>query len=271
MATTAKPESTPAPKATRDRSPAYPFISLKGAVERLVALEGYFGRHPISALKAGLAWGIKAESSQAAQTLASLKSYGFLDYQGSNEARVAIITEDARNYIRAQQDSIKIEILKRSALKPKAVHEYWLKWGADRPPNPICLDELVLKGRFSETGAEVFLRVYDETIAFAGLGQNDKIDSRADVEDEFPLATQTTPPLGGQMNTHTPTTQQAPLISRAPVTGIRQDTFTLDEGQAILQWPDRLSADSFEDFESWIQLQLKKIKRSIAVHDVPLQ
>lgn len=270
MASEAKTETTSSPKAPRDRSPAYPFISLKVAIERLAALEAYFGRHPIGALKAGMAWGMKSESSQAAQTLASLKAYGFVDYQGVGEARVAILTEDGRNYIRAQQDSIKKEILKRSALKPKAIHQYWQKWGIDRLPDPICIDDLVMKGGFSDTGAPVFLKVYDETIAFAGLGQSDKMDGfDDDGHDRSPPPPP--PPSGGQMNAQSHLNNHQPPPLRTPVAGVRQDTFTLDEGQAVLQWPDRLSADSFEYFESWIHLQLKKIKGSIAAPDAPLQ
>ena len=39
----------------RDRSPSYPFIPLKTAIERLEAFEKYFGRHPAPFKKAGLA------------------------------------------------------------------------------------------------------------------------------------------------------------------------------------------------------------------------
>jgi hypothetical protein len=66
------------------------------------------------------------------------------------------------------------------------------------------------------------------------------------------------------------TIDQSPLRqnSTAPIrtapSGSKQDTFTLDEGIVVLQWPSSLSETSFEDFESWIQLQLKKIKRSVA-------
>ena len=45
--------------------------------------------------------------------------------------------------------------------------------------------------------------------------------------------------------------------------GSRQDTFSLDEGNVVLQWPDKMSPDSFADFEAWMQLQLRKIKRGI--------
>lgn len=263
MATEIKTDSQTPVKGTRDRSPAYPFISLKNAVDRLIALEAYFGRHPVPALKAGAAWNMKPESSQAGQTLASLKAYGFVEYQGSGEGRVAVITDDGRNYIRAQQDSIKKEILKRCAFKPKAIHEYWGKWGADRLPDPICLDELVLKGKFSETGAPVFLKVYDETIAFAGLAQSDKM-ANDDLDDLIDAETGDEP-----MNTQQAQVASAPPNTagssalKAPPAGMRQDTFSLDEGQAVLQWPAQLSAESFEDFESWVALQLRKIKRSV--------
>lgn len=53
-----------------------------------------------------------------------------------------------------------------------------------------------------------------------------------------------------------------PVFKPAPV-GSRQDIFSLNEGQVILQWPAQLSQESYDDFESWVQLQLRKIKRSI--------
>ena len=45
--------------------------------------------------------------------------------------------------------------------------------------------------------------------------------------------------------------------------GNRRDIFSLDEGDVVLQWPEKMSAESFEDFQSWVELQLRKIKRTI--------
>lgn len=44
-----------------------------------------------------------------------------------------------------------------------------------RPPDPVCLDELVLHGAFTQSAAETFLRVYDNTIAYAGLSNSDTL------------------------------------------------------------------------------------------------
>lgn len=164
-------------KHKRERSPSFPFISLKTAVGRLAAFEDYFKRHPAPAKKSGLAWGMKGDSSQAAQTLAALKAFGFIDYSGSGESLQASLTEEGRNLLRAQQDSVKQAILRQAALRPKAITRYWQIWNADRPPDPVCLDELILKGAFTEAAAKIFLSVYDDTITYAKLTESDKVSS----------------------------------------------------------------------------------------------
>jgi hypothetical protein len=50
---------------------------------------------------------------------------------------------------------------------------------------------------------------------------------------------------------------------KAAVPNVRQDVWNLDEGPVVLHYPAKMSAASFEDFEAWINLQLKKIKRGI--------
>ncbi|WP_315807313.1 MULTISPECIES: hypothetical protein [unclassified Bradyrhizobium] len=165
-----------APKAKRDRSPAFPFIPLQVAIKRLTAFEDYFKRHPAPAKQVGLAWGMKGYTSQAQQTMAALKYFGLVEYQGSGDNLTAAISDDARTYLRAQQDSIKKEVLKRLATKPKNIAKYFALWGADRPPDPVCLDQLILKDTFTEPAAKTFLSVYDDTIAFAGLHDSDKKD-----------------------------------------------------------------------------------------------
>ena len=111
----------PPQKAKRDRSPAFPFIGLKSAIDRLVAFEAYFKRHPAPAKQVGVAWKMKGWTSQAQQTLAALKYFGLLEYQGSGANLTAAISDDGRTYLRAQQDSVKKAVLKRLALKPKNI------------------------------------------------------------------------------------------------------------------------------------------------------
>jgi hypothetical protein len=41
--------------------------------------------------------------------------------------------------------------------------------------------------------------------------------------------------------------------------------FTLEEGEALLQWPANLSPESVTDLEDWLALVLKKLKRRYGV------
>lgn len=52
-------------------------------------------------------------------------------------------------------------------------------------------------------------------------------------------------------------------VSDMPATGSRRDVFSLDEGRVILEWPEKMSPESYEDFQAWVEIQLRKIKRSI--------
>jgi hypothetical protein len=296
--------NAPPAKAQRDRSPPYPFISLKAAIDRLVTLEKYFGRHKAPAVKAGLAWDMNEKSSQAFQTLAAMKYFGLVDYEGVGDERVASITDDGRNYLRAQQGQVKQEILKRIALKPAQIALYWERWGADRPPSPVCLDELVLKGKYTESAAKTFLNVYDETIAYAGLSNSGKVDNpdsegnqpafkvgdfvqwesggvlqfeakrvygvSEDRKFVFVEGSQSGLPVSEVKivetpNISVPTTGSAAVTGHAPTvitSGFNQDVYTLgSEGKVILQWPDKMSQESYEELSDWMTLQLKKIAR----------
>lgn len=163
-------------KPKRDRSPSFPIVPLKLALKRVEAFDETFGRHPAPASKVGLAWGMTEGSSQAGQVLAALKAFGLVAYSGIAKDRTASLTDDARTYLRAQQDSIKWEVVRRIATKPQQIQKFWSVWGADRPPDPVCLDDLILKHSFTESAANTFLKVYDETITFAGLSNGDTIN-----------------------------------------------------------------------------------------------
>ena len=41
---------------------------------------------------------------------------------------------------------------------------------------------------------------------------------------------------------------------------MRQDVFSLAEGEAVIHWPTPLSPDSIADLEEWLDLVKRKIK-----------
>ncbi|RWP62133.1 hypothetical protein [Mesorhizobium sp.] len=175
-------EAAIAAKAKRERSPSFPFIGLPAAIKRLQEFEIKFGRHSTPAKLTGSAWGMKGWTSQAQQTLAALKAFGLVTYTGSGSDLAASISDDGRTYLRAQQESVKAEVLKHVALKPKAIARYFAEWKTDRPDDAVCLDRLVLKDGFTDSAAKLFLTVYDSTIGYAGLEDSDKNSAESGAE-----------------------------------------------------------------------------------------
>jgi hypothetical protein len=170
-------------KIARERSPSFPFISLKTAIARLTEFDQKFGRQEPPADRVYLAWGMKGDTSQAQQTVAALKAFGLVDYKGTGAKRPIALSEDGRTYLRAQQESVRKEILKRLAVKPRWVAHFFPIWGTARGPDEVCLDTLVLQHKFNENSAPNFLRVYDETISYAGLADSDKVSPAPGAEE----------------------------------------------------------------------------------------
>lgn len=47
--------------------------------------------------------------------------------------------------------------------------------------------------------------------------------------------------------------------------GIKETVFPFERGQAVLQWPEHLSPEEFEDFEAWLSIVIRKAKRSVRI------
>ena len=163
------------PSSQRDRSPAYPNIPLKAAIERLVEFDAHFKRSPARPEKIGEAWGIKGKA-YVDRTTAALRYYGLLQYQGGGKDRYIVTSDWGKAYLRSAQEETKQTVIKKAALLPKQIAFFWSQWGTDRPADAACLDELMFNHRFGEAGARDFLKVYDATITYAGLTGSDKPD-----------------------------------------------------------------------------------------------
>jgi hypothetical protein len=160
--------------ASRDRSPAFPVIPLEVALSRLAEFDAHFKRSPARPEKVGDAWKINTKSF-ADRIAAAIRYYGLLEYEGSGKERRITVSEEGRNYLRAQQEETRRDIVKAAALRPKQIAKFWNEWGPERPADAACLDQLMIQNGFSEGGARDFLKVYDATIAFAKLKESDKV------------------------------------------------------------------------------------------------
>ncbi len=168
---------------SRDRSPSFPFISLKDAVERAKTFEAVHRRFAARLPIAAELWKISPKSSTMLQTVAALKAYGLMKDSGSGADRKVELTDLAQRILKDARPGNREEAIKQAALKPRLIAEHWTKCGLERPPDATCLSDLHLDQKFTEDAAARFLRVYDDTISFAGLSGTDKPPP---VEDESP-------------------------------------------------------------------------------------
>ena len=63
---------------------------------------------------------------------------------------------------------------------------------------------------------------------------------------------------------HPPSGRNSCSVSIEATLPLIEATLPLDEGIASLTWPKSLSQESFEDFQDWVELMLRRAKRSIS-------
>ncbi|MGA9795825.1 MAG: hypothetical protein WBQ17_09850 [Rhizomicrobium sp.] len=162
-------------KIKKERSPSFPFIPLEKAVWRAGALLEAHKREPARLASVATTWGYAPKSSGLQQTVAALKQYGLVEDTGSGEDRKIGVTELARRILVDQRPGAKEGAIKEAAIMPRLIGEYIQRWVPDRPSDAHCVSELELDRGFNAEGAKLFLRVFDETVAFANLGSSDSL------------------------------------------------------------------------------------------------
>jgi hypothetical protein len=162
------------PGSKKERSPSFPFIGLTKALERTRAVFANARRHEVRIGDLASSWGIGAKSSGTAQTLAALLAYGLLEDQGAGEGRKFKVTDLAFKALEDQRPGAREAALAEAALKPKLIAEYVEKWKDGRPADGICISELRIDRSFTEDGAKLFLKVFDDTAGFTKGAQPDK-------------------------------------------------------------------------------------------------
>jgi hypothetical protein len=158
-------------KPKRDRSPAFPFIALRRAVERAQSLYENHRREPARLAAVAPSWGYSPKSSGLLQTVAALKQFGLIEDMGSGDDRKIVLTKLGQTIVADQRPGARENALKEAARSSAVIAEYLPKWLPDRPSDAHCISELHLDRGFTEDAAKAFLRVFDETVSYANLDQ----------------------------------------------------------------------------------------------------
>lgn len=158
-------------KPKRDRSPAFPFIPLRRAVERAESLYENHRREPARLAAVAPSWGYSPKSSGLLQTVAALKQFNLVEDMGSGDDRKVVLTRLGQTIVADQRPGARENALKEATRSSTVIAEYLPKWLPDRPSDAHCISELHLDRGFTEDAAKAFLRVFDETVSYAKLDE----------------------------------------------------------------------------------------------------
>lgn len=259
----ATPPVTPASKGKpKERSPNYPAIGLRRALDLAQKLWDSDKRQPVLSSRAAMNMGFTAKSSAGMLALAAMRKYGFLDAEGSGDQRKVKLTDTAITLLNPSASN-REQLLKEAALKPAVHSELWGKYGAEGASQGAIHDYLVFERKFTEQAATILIDQYKDTMAFAKLGSADRIQDDAEGQ---PL---TPPNLPPDPNTHVqPAHAYAPPVPVKNATGkippmtanIRYLSIPLDIGDAPI--PVGMSNSDFDLLLETLQLWKKKIVRA---------
>jgi hypothetical protein len=177
-------------KRVKQRSPSYPAIDLKTALDKAQVIRQREGRHPapVKTIIGHFGYGPKSSAGQLA--FAALKKYGLLDESISGQTRMAKLSELAlRILLDPREDSLERWSAIREAAKRPVIHaELLAKYGTDLPSDENLKAYLLLERKFGENAVEDFIGQYKRTISFARLG-DDATFSGENQEQEHPMET----------------------------------------------------------------------------------
>lgn len=179
----AEPKASSAPASKRDRSPAFPYIGLAKAVERIEKIYEKAKRYDVRVADIAGDWKLSPKSSSTDRNVAALLSYGLVEESGSGENRKIKLSEIGSRILADTRPGVREKLLAEAALKPIIVADYARRWADGRPDEAHALSQLKFEGGFTEEGAAQFLRVFDETIRFTNESEADKFTANeADAE-----------------------------------------------------------------------------------------
>lgn len=188
----------------RHRSPSYPPLSLREAVERVGMLYSSIGAHPTSREVLAKGLGYSGISGASATTIGALNKYGLIEGRG-DEVRVS---DRAMAILHPHGPEEKLAAVRAAAMEPELFREIGERFPG-RVPNDELLRNYLIRNKFLPQAVDAAISAYKETIEFVE-SQSGDYDSALAIPFAEPLPMQ-------PANSTTPSPQQN--IALVPLVG----------------------------------------------------
>jgi hypothetical protein len=175
-------------KKREGRSPAYPYIPVQKAIERVHELFAQESTHNAPLSSALGAWGYSPKSSGGRQTLATMKYYGLIDVSGEGDARMIKVSEIARKIIldKREDDSERRTLIRQVALMPSAHKTIYQKYPDGLPSDGTVHHYLVFERGFNADAANELLTEFKLTASQVHLYQPDGAVDKGSEKEHIP-------------------------------------------------------------------------------------
>lgn len=158
-------------KKTRLRSPAYPAISLKEAIERVKALYDQDKTAVVPMETAAKHIGFAKAHGQAVMFLSALRKFGLVEYP--SDGRVVITRRAVEILTFPEGHERKVKAIQEAALSPVIYSELFDKYRDSGLPSDEAISaELIADSGFNPSAVVAFLEDFRDSLEYAGLLSN---------------------------------------------------------------------------------------------------
>lgn len=260
--------------ATKARSPNYPQISLVRAIDLTAKLYDKAHTHKVSSAVVASALGYTGLNGASQGVISALKKYGLIEGVGDSEFKVSkdglTIVVDPKN------STERATAILRAAFRPSLFAELRAEYGDKPPKSDDFLRAFLLKRGFVQSVVDTPIRTYRETMelvevaqrvlgeAAQGQGPRVAFEEEEEEEEEEGPDMSSAPPRTVLQAAAAPAAPSVVVVPQSQMGDIVNDVYKLPDGRAfVLSWPAKITADEYEDFEAWILLLQRKLKRQI--------
>lgn len=239
-------------KKLRHRSPAYPAVGLKGALDILRKFYNAQKRAAVHLDAAYESLGYEKGSSSGARVIAALIAFGLMIDEGSGLLRKVKISEAGyRILILDETDGKWKQEVRVAALKPKLYSDLVNHWPSGLPSDSAIRQHLLLELKFNENSVKDVISGFRSTYDFALLGSSDEaLDADGDPSDEEQQETESAP-VDFKVGHSTSTLLRSEVLVEDLIT----HTVPLPgDRQAFLQVPKGMTSKQFEFLKKWVAL-----------------
>lgn len=248
-------------KKNKTRSPQYPVIGLKEAVEKVTNIYHKDYQNPVPRAIIAAHMGYQGLNGKSLGVLSALNKYGLIEGRGNDskvsDLAVKIIAHPSGTIERA-------EAIKEAASMPELFSELDSRF-ANGKASDASIKAYLITSKFIPTAADNSILSYRETKQFL---EEELLSCNNESEKVEKKESSSMQDSSYSENKHSMNTQEMSQLTEnlSIKAGTRRTVFALSEGDVTILFPEELSPESVSDLLGYLEIFIKKAKREAGIN-----